>query len=1133
MSSQDFESKIKCPKCQRGNPKRARFCIQCGEAMEFRCPKCGAKTPAEARFCMECGQSLGATAALHSDENYRVSQSYTPNFLAKKILSTRSAIEGERKLVTVLFADVGGFTAVSENLDPEEVHEIMDGCFRILMDEIHRYEGTINQFTGDGVMALFGAPVAHEDHAKRACFAALSIQDALRGFSEKLEKKYGFKFKMRIGLNSGLVVVGSIGDDLRMDYTAIGDTVNLASRMETSAKPGTILISGYTYKLARDFFEFEPLGKIQVKGKEEPQEAYRLLGTGDIKTRIEAAAVAGFTKFVGRKGEMETLQEALTKARSGSGQVVGVAGEAGVGKSRLIIEMKKLFPKDEYGYLEGQCLQHGGSMAYLPILDILKSYFEITEGEQESLIKQKMNEKILQLDETLLAVLSPLQELLSLIVEDKVYVEIDPRKKREKIFEAIKDLFIRESQHKPLILVFEDLQWIDRTSEEFIDYLIGWLANSPILLIILYRHEYTHSWRNKSYYSDIRLDQLSMESSAELLQAILQEGEVTPDLRDLILGKAGGNPLFVEELAHALTESGVIQNEDHRYILSTKPADIQIPDTIQGIIAARIDRLDDRLKSVMQLASVVGTEFAFPILQAIAETKEDLQSHLLSLQKYEFICEKRLVPELQYIFKHALIQEVAYNSLLLKRRQAIHEKIGMAIEEIYPSRIEEFYETMAYHYARSEEKEKAYRYLKLSAEKAYSHHANWEALRYYLNAVEICDHMPQTASVRREGIEARFALYRPAMFLGYPDEALTLLREGAQLSVELGESRKASEFESKIAAAYALRGQTQLAVDHGERCFYEAERAADLDLMAETARDLCFVYSLRGDYKRILSLSSKVIPLLEAANRHEVYGRAGSTHSRLCIYAGMALGHLGCFEEGMVSCEKARRAAFRHGHNPIFASAFSDTTKGIILNVKGDGKAAVEHLQRALESYEGLEATSMFVPITCIELGCGHILLGDLESARRHVERALVLKGKTGMSALLSWVYAVLAECNLRSGDQELSLFHAHEALHLARHHGTKMFEGLALMVLGRIRSLLGRSQFRHAESFLQQAIAIFSDDGLVPRCALANFYIGQTYAMHAQPNKARKHLRTADSMFRKMGMNHWVVQSQEALEGL
>jgi class 3 adenylate cyclase len=659
---------MKCPKCQFDNLEGAMFCNECGSKLELACPDCGKMNPFDSKFCNECGHDLRKIKEA-PPVDYDQPQSYTPKHLVDKIFTTRSSIEGERKLVTVLFADVANYTSICEKLDPEEVHQIMDGCFKILMDEIHRYEGTINQFMGDGIMALFGAPVAHEDHAQRACHAALAVQRSLEGYSEELEKRFGLEFKMRVGLNSGPVVVGSIGDDLRMDYTAIGDTTNLAARMESMARAGTIVGTAYTYKLARDYFDFTFLGKVQVKGKKEVQEVYELIKASDVKTRIEAAVAKGLTRFVGRTREAETLKEAYNKAQSGSGQVVGVVGEAGVGKSRLLLELRNMLPKGEYTYMEGRCLHYGGSMAYLPILDILRSYFNIKEGDREAEIKEKMEEKVLQLDENLKSTFPPFQEVFSIKVEDQTYLIVEPQEKRMRTFEAIRNLLVRESQNRPLVLAVEDLHWIDKSSEEFLDYLIGWLANTQILLILIYRPEYTHQWGSKSYYSKIGLDQLSTKTSAELVQSILEGAEVLPELREFILNRAAGNPLFMEELTHTLLENGAIEKKDDQYVLSKTVDEIQVPDTIQGIIAARMDRLEDTLKRVMQVASVVGREFVFRVLQTTIGVKEELKSYLLKLQGLELVSEKQLFPELKYIFKHALTQEVAYNSLLHKRRK--------------------------------------------------------------------------------------------------------------------------------------------------------------------------------------------------------------------------------------------------------------------------------------------------------------------------------------------------------------------------------------------------------------------------------------------------------------------------------
>ena len=585
---------MKCPECHTDNPENKKFCRECGADLVGRCPQCGAEVLAADKFCGDCRHDLRKppeAPPINRDEP----QSYTPKFLAEKILTTRSSIEGERKLVTVLFADVAHSTTIAEKLDPEEVHQILDGCFKILMDEIHKVEGTINQFLGDGLMALFGAPVAHENHVQRACYAALSIQKAMVRYSEKLRNDHGIDFKIRIGLNSGHVVVGSIGDDLRMDYTAVGDTTHVASRMQAMAQPGSILVSQASHKIARDYFEFESLGKVEVKGRAAPVEVFKLVDVSDVDTRIEASAAKGLTPFVGRKNSMLVLMEAYEKAKSGSGQVVGMVGEAGVGKSRLLLEFRKQLLAEDITYVEGRCVHYGGTMPYLPILDILRSYFGIEEGDREFVIKRKMAEKILQLDERLKGVLPSFQDLLSLKVEDEEYSKLEPEHKREKTFEAIRDLLIQDTRKDLFIVTVEDLHWVDKTSEELLNYLIGWLAHAKVLLILLYRPEYTHRWGSKSYYNHIGLDQLSMQSSAELVQAVLEGGEAVPELKSLILARAAGNPLFMEELTCTLLGNGSIKRIDRQYVLDSRPCDIVVPDTIQGIIAARMDRLEENL----------------------------------------------------------------------------------------------------------------------------------------------------------------------------------------------------------------------------------------------------------------------------------------------------------------------------------------------------------------------------------------------------------------------------------------------------------------------------------------------------------------------------------------------------------
>jgi predicted ATPase/class 3 adenylate cyclase len=891
--------------------------------------------------------------------DYSKPQSYTPKFLAEKILTTRSSIEGERKIVTVLFADVANYTSIAEKLDPEEVHQIMDGCFKILMDKIHSYEGTINQFTGDGVMALFGAPVAHEDHAQRACHAALSIQKAISEYGEKLKSDRGVDFRMRIGLNSGPVIVGSIGDDLRLDYTAVGDTTNLAARMESMANPGTIFGTDHTHKLARDFFKFESLGKIEVKGKAEPVEAYELLKTAEVETRIEAAAAKGLTKFTGRKASMAALLEAYAKAKSGSGQVVGVVGEAGVGKSRLLIELRNNLINEEYIYLEGRCLHYGNSMAYLPIHDILKSYFDIKEEDQEPVIKKKMAEKISNFDERLKDVLPPFQELLSVIVDDDIYLQLEPAPKKIRTFEAIRNLLVFESENKPIVVAVEDLHWIDNMSEEFLNYLIDWLAGTHILMVLLYRPEYTHQWGSKSYYSKIGLDKLSTKSSAQLVQIILEDVEIAPELRELVLNRSGGNPLFVEELTHSLLENGSIQRQDQKYVLSRKASGIKVPDTIQGIIAARIDRVEESLKRIMQVASVIGREFAFRILQTIMGEQEELKASLINLQGLEFIYEKSLFPELEYIFKHALTREVAYKSLLLKRRKEIHEKVGGAIEELYKDRLEEYYDLLAYHYGQAEIHDKAIHYLIRAADRAKAIYANKEAIAFYRKATKQLSLLP-----RKEG-----ELYEERRKIA--TQLYENLAEILELTGQHEEARNAYEIALVQISKHDPIWQARLHRKTGnvwreQRRYEEAARAYDL---AETALDQKPAGSAPERWQSWIEIQS----------------------DRMWVHYWQAK-----FHQIAEIAEKARPAVERYG-TPDLRSRFFQGL--VIMALRRDRYVASEetmaHAQASLEAIRESGKQSA-IALAQFSVAFSHLWRGELDEADEYMQAALKLAERIG-----------------------------------------------------------------------------------------------------------------------------------------
>jgi class 3 adenylate cyclase/tetratricopeptide (TPR) repeat protein/ribosomal protein L40E len=1120
---------VKCPKCQASNPEDAEFCIQCGGAMELQCPRCGAVTPAQGRFCKKCGHDLGMPRP--SPIDYSEPRSYTPRFLADKIFTSRQSIEGERKLVTVLFADVAGYTAMSERLDPEEVHQIMDGCFKIILDEIHRYEGTIDKFTGDGLMALFGAPVAHEDHPQRACYAALAIQKELEGYGEKVRRDCGAEFRMRIGLNSGPVIVGVVGSDLRMDYTAVGDTVNLASRLQTLARPGSTLVSRETHRMTRDFFRFQSLGKVSVKGKEDPVEAYELLEPTEVATRLEAAVIRGLTRFVGRDKEMATLKEAFEKARSGSGQVVGIVGEAGVGKSRLLFEMRRTLPEGQYTLLEGRCLHFGGSMPYLPFLDILRTYFGIEEGDREYLVKKKMTEKVLGLDEKLQEALPPIEDILSLKVEDEVYLKLDPPAKRMRIFEAIRDTLIRESQRKPLVLAVEDLHWIDKTSEEFLGYLIGFLANTPILLLLLYRPEYTHQWASKSYYCQVGVDQLSMPSSAELVQSILEEGEVAPELKNLILTTSAGNPLFMEEFTHSLLENGSIQRKDHQYVLARKASEIAVPDTIQAIIAARMDRLEDNLKRTMQVASVIGRDFAYRILQTITGMREDLKSHLVNLQGLEFIYEKSLFPELEYIFKHALIQEVAYSSLLIKRRKEIHQRIGKAIEDIYADRLEEFYEALAHHYSMSDNHEKAFHYLRLSSIKAGASNSVVESVRFGKEAIAALGQMPPTDENKRRGIEMRLMLTGPINITS-PSDAQQMMEEGARVAEEVGDYRSLANLYGTLGLSRTLQGDPIGGRRYGEKAFEAAERTGDVVLVAANCVELIQACMSMGAYARIIQVAPGVLDLLEKEHleKRSDLGKYYNLNLYSMIKAayGMSLGCLGDMEKGLLHCEDACR--FAEEVTNVYAVASVEHRCSELLLFKGDAKGVIEHANKSTRFAEQGQFTLTLWPTPAL-LGWADYFLGELDTARQHFEKRLEIYRSTQYPAMVPEACYGLALVSLDLGDVEAARSHIEESLELARKYGYRHQEGRSIAALGMVMGKAYPSQIAEAEGLILDGIRMLEELKVKPYQAEGYLYLGELYSDMGQKEKALASLKKARQMCQEMGMDYWLARTEKALE--
>jgi class 3 adenylate cyclase len=652
----------------------------------------------EGRVLVWSGVTESSAAAPVSPPSVRLPLAYTPPYLAEKILTSRSALEGERKLVTVLFADLRGSMELLAERDPEDARQLLDPVLERMMEAVHRYEGTVNQVMGDGIMALFGAPIAHEDHAVRACYAALRMQETVRQYATEVQRTQGVPIHIRVGLNAGDVVVRAIGSDLHMDYTAVGQTTHLAARMEQMAMPGSILITAAVLALAEGFIEVKPLGLVPVKGLAALVEVYEVVDVGPVRTRLQAAVIRGLTRFVGRDPELDTLKQALARAGAGHGQVVALMGEAGVGKSRLVYEFLHAQHTQGWLRLTSSSVSYGKATPYLPVLDLLTGYCGIDSRDDLRRRREKVVGKVLGLDEALRPTLPAILALLEVPVDEPQWQALDPPQRRQRTLDAIKRLLLRESQVQPLLLVFEDLHWIDTETQALLDSLVESLPTAQLLLLVNYRPEYQHGWGSKTYYTQLRLDPLPPVSAQALLQALLGDDASLAPLTPLLVTRTEGNPFFLEESVRTLVETSVLVGEPGAYRLAQPLDTLHMPATVQAMLAARIDRLPPEEKRLLQTAAVIGTEVPLPVLQAIAELPEvEVHRGLVHLQAAEFLYETRLFPDQAYTFKHALTHEVAYGSLLQERRRLLHARIVEALEELAPDRVAEQVERLAHH----------------------------------------------------------------------------------------------------------------------------------------------------------------------------------------------------------------------------------------------------------------------------------------------------------------------------------------------------------------------------------------------------------------------------------------------------
>jgi len=920
---------MRCWSCQFDNPPAMKFCGQCGIQLAQLCPRCGAENQPTFKFCGQCGTALtapqlsGADTAgapeqpAHSPATQR--QGYTPPHLAEKILRSRSALEGERRQVTILFADMAGFTTLAEPLDPEEVHQIIDRCFELITAEVHRFEGTINQYTGDGVMALFGAPVAHEDSPRRAVHAALGLQRALRAYSEELQAQRGLALQMRIGLNTGLVVVGKIGDDLRMDYTAVGDTTNLAARLQQMARPGSVLVSEATHRAVGGFFETLDLGEMPVKGHT-PVRAFEVLRPRGRRMRFDVAVERGLTHLVGRERELGLLLDRFRDVKAGRGQVVFITGEAGIGKSRLVLECRHALAAagEAVTWLEGRCISFGESIPFLPIIDQLRENFGIQEFDGEPEIIAKIEHGMRRMGEVE-AHIPAIRYLLSVDPGDPAFAAMEAVARRRKIFEAVRALTLRGARLRPLVLVVEDLHWIDTSSEEFLSSLMDAVAAVPLLLILTYRIEYTPPFGSRSFCTMLTLHSLSEAETAAMAGRVLGTAQFPQELHTTLMQKAEGVPLFIEEVTKTLLDLGVLQREDGDYRLVKNLAEVSVPETIQGIIMARLDRLGEDGKRTVQLASVIGRQFLVRLLERIAGLTGQLEGLLRELKTLEIIYELGLLPEPAYIFKHALIQDVAYHSLLVQRRKELHRAVGYAIEELYPDQLANHYEELAHHFMQGEAWEKAFDYLILAGDKAKNAYANQTALDFYARALDVAARVVPSIPAKRvtEIYQRRGQVY--LLLARYP-EAIAEAEHMCSHARAAGDKQS----EGEALADLAFYHWSTFSWDHipqaqrlGEEALRIAQETSDERVVAKSLIYLGAVDQVHGQ-------------LLEGDPKLEQALRIGETRgfqdviAQASMWLGAAADWRGEFQKAITLCQRGERAAadMYDGAIELFNQAF-------------------------------------------------------------------------------------------------------------------------------------------------------------------------------------------------------------------
>jgi class 3 adenylate cyclase/tetratricopeptide (TPR) repeat protein len=1122
---------MKCPKCQHFNDVAAKFCAECASPLAWTCVHCGHQLPPTAKFCPECGQPTGVSTSTQAP--FGPPETYTPKHLAQKILNSKTALEGERKQVTVLFADLKGSMELLADRDPEEARKLLAPVLEHMMEAVHHYEGTVNQAAGDGIMALFGAPLAHEDHAVRACYAALRMQERIKRHAEGVFKAHGVNLQIRVGLNSGEVVVGAIGSDLRMDYTAVGRTTHLASRMEQLASPGSILLTRSTLVMVEGFVAVKPLGPMPVKGLAAAVDVYEVAGAGPARTRFQAVARRGLTRFVGRDAELEQLRRAQQHAGDGRGQVVALVAEAGVGKSRLIYELTHSHRPEGWLVLECGAVSYGKAMSYLPVINLLKDYFEIRDQDDLREIRDKVTRKLLALDQALEPALPALLALLDVPLDDPAvgsrqsaaWQALAPAERRQRTLDGVKQLLLREAQEQPLLGIIEDLHWVDGETRALLDALVDSLGAARLMLLVNYRPEYQHGWGNKTSYSQIRLDALPAESTVELLDALLGDDPALAPLKQLLVKR--GNPFFLEETVQTLVETKVLAGARGQYRLTQQVQAIQIPATVQAVLAARIDRLPSADKHLLQVASVIGKDVPLALLQTIAELPEAaLLVALDRLQAAEFVYETGLFPDLEYTFKHALTHEVAYGGLLQERRRELHAQIVGALERLHADRLGEHIERLAHHAVQGELREKAGEYLRQAGQKAAARSALLDARVWFEQALIVLEGLPDTKAKLEPSFEIRYELRHMLFQLGEVRQGLEHLREAEALAERLNDDHRRGRVCAALIHLHSILGELDEALAAGNRALEFAARLGDLRLRIQTNTYLAQVHCYRAEYPRAIELATANLAKLPADGAHEFFGLPAppAVYSRLWLVTSFA--QLGRFAEAaqcgadLLQLAESMQLPFAVGgaHGVMAASHV----------LRGDWTRARPLIEQAIAVFRTRNVAIVLPDVIAAsawvlaQLGEAREALTRLQEGDELLDRQ-VAQGK--ITQHLSGAYHALARACLVLGRLDDTRRLVDRAVEFSGGRPGVMTH--ALHLLGDIATHTDMFDAETGEAHYRQALALAEPRGMRPLVAHCHLGLSKLYQRTGRREQAREHLTTATKMYREMDMSFWLAQAE------